>query len=55
VPGFVDLILILFVVLVVFAAGKLPQIATSIGRSIENLRGQGDPSKEKEKTKNADS
>ena len=38
VPGFADLVLILIVVLVVFGSGKLPQIATAVGRTILSLR-----------------
>ena len=38
VPGFSDLVMILIVVLVIFGASLLPQIATSVGRSIQRFR-----------------
>ncbi len=37
-PGFADLVTLIIIVLVIFGAGKLPAIATSIGRSIQSLR-----------------
>jgi sec-independent protein translocase protein TatA len=37
-PGFAELVLILIVVLVIFGAGKLPAIATAIGKTIVSLR-----------------
>jgi sec-independent protein translocase protein TatA len=46
-PGFAELVLFLIVVLVIFGAGKLPAIATAIGKSIQNFRKsskeKGDP------------
>jgi TatA/E family protein of Tat protein translocase len=38
VPGFAEWVVILFVVMFVFAAGKLPEIATSLGRALMHLR-----------------
>jgi TatA/E family protein of Tat protein translocase len=37
-PGLADLLLILFVVLLIFGASKLPAIATAMGKTILNLR-----------------
>ena len=37
-PGFADLILILIIVLVIFTASKLPQIATAVGKVLVNLK-----------------
>jgi TatA/E family protein of Tat protein translocase len=37
-PGFAELVLILIVVLVIFGAGKLPHIATAIGKTIVKMR-----------------
>jgi sec-independent protein translocase protein TatA len=36
--GFGELILILLIVLIVFGAGKLPQIGDALGRSIKNFK-----------------
>jgi sec-independent protein translocase protein TatA len=36
--GFGELILILLIVLVVFGAGKLPQIGDALGKSIKNFK-----------------
>ena len=36
--GFGELILILIIVLIVFGAGKLPQIGDALGRSIKNFK-----------------
>ena len=45
-PGFAELVLILIVVLVIFGAGKLPAIATAIGKTIVNLRQKASESEE---------
>ena len=37
-PGIPELLLILLIVLLVFGAGKLPQIGDSLGRSIKNFK-----------------
>jgi len=39
-PGFAELVLILFVVLIIFGASKLPAIATSMGRALQKLRSE---------------
>lgn len=42
-PGFAEIVLILFVTLTVFTASKLPAIVTAAGRAIERIR-EGKPS-----------
>ena len=37
-PGFHELLVILAIVIIVFGAGKLPQIGDSLGRGIRNFR-----------------
>jgi sec-independent protein translocase protein TatA len=37
-PGIPELLLILLIVLLVFGAGKLPQIGDALGRSIKNFK-----------------
>ncbi len=37
--GFGELVLILLIVLILFGAGKLPQVGSSIGEAIKNFRG----------------
>jgi sec-independent protein translocase protein TatA len=37
-PGIPELLLILVIVLLVFGAGKLPQIGDALGRSIKNFK-----------------
>jgi sec-independent protein translocase protein TatA len=37
-PGFSELLLILVIVLVIFGAGKLPQIGDALGRGIRNFK-----------------
>ena len=46
--GWPEVILILVVLLVVFGAGKLPQIGTAIGGGIRELRQAADGSKPEE-------
>ena len=36
--GTLELVLILFIVLIVFGAGKLPQLGDALGRSIRNFK-----------------
>src|SRR4030095_8738134 len=36
--GFTELIVVLLIVLIVFGAGKLPQIGDALGRSIKNFK-----------------
>ena len=37
-PGFWELVLILVIILLVFGAGKLPQIGDALGKSIRNFK-----------------
>lgn len=46
--GIPELLVILVIVLVVFGAGKLPEIGKSLGQSIKNFK---NASKEEDKTK----
>lgn len=39
--GIVEIILILIIVLIIFGAGKLPQILEFVGRGVRSLRGGG--------------
>jgi len=41
-PGFAELLLILFVVLIIFGASKLPAIATAMGKAIQRLRNESE-------------
>jgi sec-independent protein translocase protein TatA len=46
--GSAELLIILVIVLILFGAGKLPQVGASIGKAFRNLRGElkrGDDSK----------
>ena len=49
--GFPELLLILVIVLVIFGAGKLPQLGRGLGEGIRNFRGalKGQDADEKEK------
>jgi sec-independent protein translocase protein TatA len=37
-PGFWELIVIMAIVLIVFGAGKLPQVADAVGRAVNNFK-----------------
>lgn len=37
-PGFSELIVILIIILIIFGAGKLPQIGDALGKGIKNFR-----------------
>jgi len=37
-PGFWEWVIILFIVLVVFGAGKIPDIGSSLGKGIKNFK-----------------
>jgi sec-independent protein translocase protein TatA len=47
--GFPELIVILIIVLVVFGAGRIPDIMRSLGRGIRESKGAVDETSEKEK------
>tara|TARA_B100000686_G_C16638707_1_gene888784 strand:+ start:20 stop:214 length:195 start_codon:yes stop_codon:yes gene_type:complete len=38
IPNLPELMLILFIVLLIFGAGKLPDVASSLGKSIKEFR-----------------
>lgn len=53
--GTQELILILIIVLVIFGAGKLPQVGSSIGKAVRNFKeGIRDNDEPKTETKVAD-
>ncbi len=37
-PGLPELVVIMFIVLIIFGAGKLPEIGGAIGKGIKNFR-----------------
>jgi sec-independent protein translocase protein TatA len=45
--GMPELIIILVIILIIFGAGKLPEIGSGVGKAIRNFRGESDE-KEKE-------
>ena len=51
-PGMGELLIILVIVLLVFGAGKLPQIGDSLGRSIKNFKRAAGGDQELEVSKN---
>jgi sec-independent protein translocase protein TatA len=50
-----ELVLILFIVLIIFGAGKLPQIGDALGKSIKNFKRASDGRDEFEVTPKRDS
>jgi sec-independent protein translocase protein TatA len=48
--GMPELIIILVIILIIFGAGKLPEIGSGIGKAIKNFKGATD---EEEKEKKA--
>jgi sec-independent protein translocase protein TatA len=46
--GMPELIVILVIILIIFGAGKLPEIGAGMGKAIRNFRGESDK-EEKEK------
>ena len=46
-PGIGELLIILFIVLVIFGAGKLPQVGRSLGSAISEFKETVNPSEEK--------
>ncbi len=58
--GLPELLVILFIILIIFGAGKLPQIGEGLGKGISNFKkslkqddDQDSPNKEKEKESNS--
>jgi sec-independent protein translocase protein TatA len=51
--GMPELIIILVIILIIFGAGKLPEIGAGMGKAIRNFKGASDEEKkEPEKIKN---
>ena len=51
--GWPEIVLILVIVLIIFGAGKLPQIGNAVGKSIKEFRkaSRGEDKEDQEKTK----
>lgn len=47
--GMPELIIILVIILIIFGAGKLPEIGSGIGKAIKNFKGAADEEADKEK------
>jgi sec-independent protein translocase protein TatA len=47
--GMPELIIILVIILIIFGAGKLPEIGSGIGKAIKNFKGATDEEADKEK------
>ncbi|MCH7908075.1 MAG: twin-arginine translocase TatA/TatE family subunit [Candidatus Hydrogenedentes bacterium] len=47
-PGVWELIIVLFIVLVIFGAGKLPQVGKSLGSAINEFRSSVRPDDDKD-------
>jgi len=47
-PGPMELIVILIIVVIIFGAGKLPQIGEGMGKAIRNFKGAVSENEEKE-------
>jgi sec-independent protein translocase protein TatA len=49
--GMPELIIILVIILIIFGAGKLPEIGSGIGKAIKNFKGASDDEEKKEADK----
>ena len=49
--GMPELIIILIIILIIFGAGKLPEIGAGMGKAIRNFKGAGDDDEKKESDK----
>jgi sec-independent protein translocase protein TatA len=47
--GMPELIIILVIILIIFGAGKLPEIGSGIGKAIKNFKGAADDEEKKDK------
>jgi sec-independent protein translocase protein TatA len=47
--GMPELIIILVIILIIFGAGKLPEIGSGIGKAIKNFKGAANEEEEKKK------
>jgi sec-independent protein translocase protein TatA len=48
--GMPELIIILVIILIIFGAGKLPEIGSGIGKAIKNFKGAADEEEKEKKT-----
>lgn len=46
--GMPELIIILVIILIIFGAGKLPEIGSGIGKAIKNFKGASEEEEKKE-------
>jgi sec-independent protein translocase protein TatA len=46
--GMPELIIILVIILIIFGAGKLPEIGSGIGKAIKNFKGASEDEEKKE-------
>ena len=49
--GMPELIIILIIILIIFGAGKLPEIGAGMGKAIRNFKGASSETEEKEPEK----
>jgi sec-independent protein translocase protein TatA len=49
--GMPELIIILVIILIIFGAGKLPEIGAGMGKAIRNFRGEKDEEEKKDPEK----
>ena len=49
--GMPELIIILIIILIIFGAGKLPEIGAGMGKAIRNFKGATSDTEKKEKEK----
>jgi sec-independent protein translocase protein TatA len=49
--GMPELIIILVIILIIFGAGKLPEIGAGMGKAIKNFKGASDEEEKKEPEK----
>ena len=49
--GMPELIIILVIILIIFGAGKLPEIGAGMGKAIRNFRGESDEVEKKDPEK----
>lgn len=49
--GMTELIIILIIILIIFGAGKLPEIGSGVGKAIKNFKGALSDSEKKEREK----
>jgi sec-independent protein translocase protein TatA len=47
--GMPELIIILVIILIIFGAGKLPEIGSGIGKAIKNFKGAADDEEKNDK------